>query len=408
MSANLLPPELWLDIASNLSTKDLLPLFLINRRFSQVLLPTLYSTIRIKFPALSDHPRLPPGSQTLASCTALAELPAGRLLQTLESHPELHAYVRCCWVIGLSSCTSLYGSEDLEELMDVQEYDRYHGAVLTLIGRLPRLQTLHLYHSHLRIRWILHLAIQPSLRLSITMNHCALYGEDTTDEPFTLSKLSYSYIFGSKAVRRSLHSIAFHAPIQHLGIGNNFKRTFANHMQAEEPLLSHLKVLELATPELRLNDDFFKSTPNLTTLDLIGNVESFTWTNLPHGAIHKLETFKGDSRCIPMVTAGRSVTQLVSNDPKSGTALDLYALGPHFGSNKPLRIVTWTNCIRPAGLLQYILDHNPEIQDLKITPLLGSELYLRVSTSIFYPGCPFVLITSTGRINSVARKATAA
>ena len=109
MNTGLLPPELWLDIAVNLSRKDLLQLLLVNRSFSQLLLPTLFSTITISFSGLSNHPRLPPDSQTLASCSPLAELPAGRLLQRLESHPELHTYVSCCWV------TDLYALEDLEQ-----------------------------------------------------------------------------------------------------------------------------------------------------------------------------------------------------------------------------------------------------------------------------------------------------
>jgi hypothetical protein len=337
----------------------------------------------IRFPFLGDHPRLPPGSQTLASCTTLAELPAGRLLQRLESHPELHAYIRCCWVIRLSTSFSAYS---VREGLDLDEYDRYHGAVLALIGRLPRLQTLYLYHSQLRLQWLLHLSVQPHFRLSMNIHNCTLYGEDTTDEPFTLSKLSFSEIYASEAVHKLFYIIVFHAPIEHLRIKDALTRVFATHIQAGKPILSKLTVLELVTlgmPEI--DYDLFKSTPNLTTLDLSGNHDLFTWTNLSHNAIPKLETFKGNSYCIPMVTAGRQITQLVSNDSKAIGALKLHALGPHFGSNKPLRIITWTNCIRPEGLLQYILDQNPEIHDLKITPLMGSELYLRVSTSISIP-----------------------
>jgi hypothetical protein len=79
-----------------------------------------------------------------------------------------------------------------------------------------------------------------------------------------------------------------------------------------------------------------------------------------------------------MITAGRPVTRIVTENSNEDMVLDLRKLRAYFGSNRPLRSVEWTNCARPEDLIQYILDQNPEIQDLKIT-LPRFEPYPRVS-----------------------------
>src|SRR4051812_36022847 len=138
MATSSIPPELWIEIGTHITTtSDLVKLLLVNRSFSQLFLPGLYSAISIIFKDMDIIPELAPNSNMLASCDAMADTPAGKLLRRLEENPKLQGYVQTCSIIGLKAPGGYY-TKDIEWVVDVREYNKhYHGAVIGLIAQFP-------------------------------------------------------------------------------------------------------------------------------------------------------------------------------------------------------------------------------------------------------------------------------
>lgn len=356
MTALSLPTEIWVAIAKQgrFKSSAYSSLVVVSKDFFYTFTPMLYANVRIKFPSPLNFPPVYDTTSEFSMAGPRAE----NLLNRLKSDHVLKSYVRSCRVEHLRYTQAQKYRDQVAGYAG--KYETFEDAVMNLVAALPQLAHLTLYHTLTEGKWITHFATQPSA-ISITLeSDTTIDGEFAPASPVTISSFRTEGL-----LRFPMIPLLFSGSIQHLILGPISLGDISKvHQEHGSPLLASVKTLKI----LKLTDAGFgvlKCMPNLRELKISdfsspSNVYASNWTSI----LPRLELVEGGSHFIPLLVARRSIATLRS----SGRFISVFAngLGAQFGSNVPVRFLTWEHCQDPLQLVRYLITSNPNIEVLHI------------------------------------------
>jgi hypothetical protein len=385
MSTPLLPTELWRDIGSYIRRQDHCSLVVVNKHFNAVFLPVLYSHPIITGPSGSIIDKQFPETEK-PSRYVLAGTPASLVLDKLEKDEIIRKSVRECTLSRFwpSSKTSLFGFGSAP----MHSYEGLMTSIFILIGKLPSLRKLNLVRVQIPTTCMLYICTRPNQTLDIYDNMAGFYGTVNIEPEttFTVSTMRFhSYIFENPivcqiAMGRSLRELHI-AGGEHRGV----RHFYEAHIDSGTITLPNLEVLDIGWFNA-LYLPFLKMTPNLRWLRLRTSLMLELGTNpLGIDAAPKLCHFTGHNSYLKVFTKGRPITTIVTRDSSGEVSrvftgqhdnIALSELGPFFGAADDVREVVWEKCSRNKELMAYLVQHNPRVVHLTMTPSVD---YARVS-----------------------------
>lgn len=375
-----LPPELWLDISSYLERLDHLSLVQVNRRFNQIFIPALYSDIIIKGPdyyIMDGHPVFL-DSPDAASRFFLAGRTRG-LLERLQKDAELRQCVRQCKISTFRAPFRDMTPSEAGQAPYVV-FETLVEDIFQLVATLPSLERVKIHLSEIPAQCFFMLCQLPDI--DITTSAVTMYGKVDLSE-FTSFKVG-RLVFETSNVRPAIPSIVemtLSGSLRELSLNTEsrgvLKKLFTEHMQRSTPSLPLLEVLEIGWIDAQYFD-FFRATPNLLELRLKGITRLQLGTStLNSDLLPRLRRFSGHHSLLPCFVRGRPVMSITTRDTTGTPHPDFWAyddnitlspLGMNFGSSTPVLKLVWVDCTRNRELLQYLVDRNPGILHLDVTP----------------------------------------
>jgi hypothetical protein len=386
-----LPTELWQDIASYLEQKDQLPLLLLNRSSQAIYSPVLYRRPIIKGPdeRIGElHENLT--REESQSKFILAGPATSRLLRRLESG-ETRGWVRHCQIAGFrSQIPWISWNKDSDQISPAfRAFQTLMWNIFTLVGSFPSLKSVEILNAEIPSDSLYYICSRPHLSLSIAIVGVAFFGTNEVEPgtQFTVVRFN-SEVSQLRHVMHSFIILTLGCSLRELALGTeadmHLRRFYQAHMDYAGVSLPRLELLTISwilTEYL----PFFRATPNLIELRLRGMVKMALGNGpLDASLLPKLQRFYGHNCFVPFFVTGRPIHTI---DTRSSTGRHVLFLGqednivllnmmPRFGSTVDVRNLIWDNCNSNRAVLQYLVDCNPKINLLELTPTLP---YTKVS-----------------------------
>lgn len=382
-----LPTELWHDIASYLHQRSHYSLVLVNKRFHSIFLPILYSRIQIIGPSTRIVSSDAQAAAEIGSRYSLAGPRASAILDIMDSNESLRSWVHECSITNFwpRRRTPLLGFGKAT----THSFEGLMSSIFTLVGKFPSLKTLSLYSVTVPATCILYAFTQQNQSLYISDN-CVCYGETEVD-PNTVFTVA----------RFRPHSSSLQTPlIIQATLGGSLRELFLTHTEnasLRRFLEAHINHGSITLPNLELLElawtaqqylPFFTMTPNLKELRFKTALKLDLGTSLLDSkAIPKLSRFSGHNSLLKTFTCGRPVTSIETNDTSGVVSVGflgqddnvlLTTLGHFFGAASNVKKVVWNNCSRNRELMEYLVQFNPEVGHLTLTP---STYYTKVRSA---------------------------